>query len=65
MEWKPEEGSIIYVFNRNDMSLACKPITIDPFWVFHYTNGFENKDGNIEFELIKYKDYATVDNFLK
>lgn len=60
ISWKPELGTKIYIFDRNDLSLVSK-VTTDPFWCSHFTNGYEEKDGNIYIEFIKFDSYDEVE----
>jgi len=59
VEWCPENGTEVFILNRNDLSLV-KKFTTDPFYAYHYTNGYEEKDGTIYLELVKYDSYENV-----
>jgi len=63
LEWTPEIGTEVFVFDRNNLSLV-KRFTTDPFFVFHYTNGYVEKDGTIYVEFVKYNTYETVGKYL-
>jgi len=59
VEWRPENGTGVFILNRNDLSLLNK-FTTDPFYAYHYTNGYEEKDGTIYLELVKYDSYENI-----
>lgn len=59
--YKPSIGTTIHIFNRNNMSEACPPIKTDPFFAYHFTNGFEKK-GEIEIEFVKHNTLELLDD---
>eukprot|EP00331_Platyophrya_macrostoma_P027573 CAMPEP_0176443364 /NCGR_PEP_ID=MMETSP0127-20121128/22376_1 /TAXON_ID=938130 /ORGANISM="Platyophrya macrostoma, Strain WH" /LENGTH=470 /DNA_ID=CAMNT_0017828573 /DNA_START=1 /DNA_END=1414 /DNA_ORIENTATION=+ len=50
----PSHGTEMFIFDRNDLSLVSKSV-IDPFYAFHFTNGYEEKDGTIHIEFAQDK----------
>lgn len=58
MEWKPELGTQVWIFDRHNLSLVSQGET-DPWYQWHYTNGYVNSDGNIVIEFVRYKDFQT------
>jgi carotenoid cleavage dioxygenase-like enzyme len=52
----PELGTEVYVFDRSDMSLV-KNFTMDPFFSYHFTNGYEEKDGNVYIEFVRHHSH--------
>jgi all-trans-8'-apo-beta-carotenal 15,15'-oxygenase len=58
MQWKPELGSQILVFDRADLSLVSSSI-VEPWFQWHFGNGFIDRDGNIVCDLVRYPDLAT------
>lgn len=58
MEWQPELGTQIWIFNRHDLSMVSKGET-EPWYQWHYTNGYVNNDGNIVVEFVRYEDFQT------
>lgn len=61
MSWKPELGTQILVFNKHDLSLISRGET-EPWFQWHYTNGYVEKDGSILMELVRFEDFATNQN---
>ncbi len=53
--WNDKSHSIVYVIDKN--SGKCQTFLTNPFFSFHYVNGFE-KDGKVFVDLI---GYATAD----
>jgi carotenoid cleavage dioxygenase-like enzyme len=58
MEWKPKLGTEILIFERNNLSLVSRNKT-EPWFQWHFANGYLNKEGNIVTEFIRYADFAT------
>ena len=58
LEWKPELGTEILIFDRDSLSLVSKGKT-DPWFQWHFANGYVNSDGNIVTEFTRYEDFAT------
>lgn len=58
LEWQPELGTEILIFDRDDLSLVSQGKT-DPWFQWHFANGYVNGDGNIVTEFTRYEDFAT------
>ncbi len=58
MQWKPELGTQILVFDREDLSLVRSSI-VEPWYQWHFGNGCLNADSNIVCDLVRYQDFAT------
>ena len=58
MKWKPELGTQILVFDRDTLELVSK-IETDPWYQWHFTNGYVDKDGFITIEFVRYQDFQT------
>ena len=58
MEWKPELGTEILIFDREDLSLVSRGHS-DPWYQWHFGNGCIDDDGNIVTEFIRYSDFDT------
>ena len=58
MQWKPELGTQILVFDREDLSLVSSSI-VEPWYQWHFGNGCLDPDGNIVCDLVRYRDFAT------
>ena len=58
MQWKPELGTQILVFDRDNLSLISSAI-VEPWYQWHFANGFVDDDGKIVCDLVRYQDFAT------
>lgn len=58
LEWKPELGTEILIFDRDDLSLVSSSHT-DPWFQWHFANGYVNQDGNIVTEFTRYENLDT------
>jgi all-trans-8'-apo-beta-carotenal 15,15'-oxygenase len=63
LQWKPQEGTEILVFNRHNLELVSRSVT-EPWFQWHFGNGHSDRDGNVVFDLIRYPDFTT-NQFLK
>ncbi|MGK7953754.1 MAG: carotenoid oxygenase family protein [Crocosphaera sp.] len=61
MEWKPELGTEILIFDRDSLSFVSKGKAA-PWFQWHYSNGCVNQEGNILVEFVRYSDFATNQN---
>jgi carotenoid cleavage dioxygenase-like enzyme len=61
MDWKPKLGTEILVFNKHDLSLISRGET-EPWFQWHYTNGYVEKDGSVVVELVRFEDFKTNQN---
>ncbi len=61
MEWKPELGTQILVFDRHTLSLVSRGTT-DPWYQWHFTNACIDKNGSVLVELVRYEDFQTNQN---
>ncbi len=58
LQWKPELGTEILIFDSDSLSLVSRNQT-DPWYQWHFANGYVNQDGNIVTEFTRYEDFAT------
>ena len=58
MEWKPQFGTQVLIFDRHNLSLVSQTTT-DPWFQWHYTNGYVADDGNLVVELVRYPNLQT------
>ncbi len=58
MEWKPELGTQILIFDRETLSLVSRS-EAEPWYQWHVANGYEDKDGSIVTEIVRYRDFQT------
>ncbi|MFM7885184.1 MAG: carotenoid oxygenase family protein, partial [Pseudanabaena sp.] len=63
LAWKHQEGTEILVFDRHNLELVSRNIA-EPWFQWHFSNGYSERDGNLVFDLIRYPDFAT-NQFLK
>ncbi len=56
MQWQPELGTQILVFDRSDLSLVSRA-TVEPWFQWHFGNGCLDLDGNIVCDLVRYADF--------
>ncbi|MCB1165759.1 MAG: carotenoid oxygenase family protein [Leptospiraceae bacterium] len=61
MQWQPELGTTLLVFDRKN--IAAEPIRLqaDPVWMWHSFNAFETSDGEIVADFV---GYDAPDHFL-
>ncbi len=58
LAWKPQEGTEVLVFNRHNLELVSRSNT-EPWYQWHFGNGYGDRDGNVVFDLIRYPDFTT------
>ncbi len=63
MRWRPEIGTQIFIFDREDLSLVSS-FTTEPWFQWHFGNGYVDRHGNIICDLVRYADFKT-NQFLK
>jgi carotenoid cleavage dioxygenase-like enzyme len=63
MEWQPELGTRILIFDRDSLQLVSESLT-NSWFQWHFGNGYVNNQGNIEIVFVRYDDFKT-NQFLK
>ncbi len=58
LQWKPQEGTEILVFNRHSLELVSRS-NAEPWFQWHFGNGYSDRDGNVVFDLVRYPNFAT------
>jgi all-trans-8'-apo-beta-carotenal 15,15'-oxygenase len=58
MQWKPGLGTQILVFDRDDLSLVTS-FTTEPWFQWHFGNGYIDASGKIICDLVRYSDFST------
>lgn len=58
MQWKPELGTEILIFDRDSLSLVSSGKT-DPWYQWHFANGYVNSEGHIVTEFTRYENFDT------
>jgi all-trans-8'-apo-beta-carotenal 15,15'-oxygenase len=62
MRWKPELGTQIMVFDREHLTLVSN-FTTEPWYQWHFGNGFVDRHENIICDLVRYPDFRTNEFF--
>ncbi len=57
-EWKPELGTKVLVFDSETLSLVSRSET-DPWFQWHFANGFVKEDGEVAVDFVRYADFKT------
>ena len=57
-DWKPQLGTQILVFDRETLSLVSRSET-DPWFQWHFANGWVDSTGAIIINLVEYQDFTT------
>uniref|UniRef100_A0A832M3J7 Dioxygenase n=1 Tax=Oscillatoriales cyanobacterium SpSt-402 TaxID=2282168 RepID=A0A832M3J7_9CYAN len=58
MAWQPTQGTEMLVVDRDTLEVVSR-ITTDPWYQWHFGNGYELPDGSIVFHLARYPDFQT------
>ena len=58
LEWKPSLGTEILIFAKEDLSLVSQGRT-NPWFQWHFANGYINDQGNIVTEFTRYENFDT------
>jgi carotenoid cleavage dioxygenase-like enzyme len=58
LQWQPQHGTQILIFDRQTLDLVRR-IDTDPWFQWHFSNGFVDQDGHLVLSLIRYDDFAT------
>lgn len=61
MQWQPELGTQILVFDRDTLSLISRAET-DPWYQWHFSNGYVDSDGSAVVQMARYPDFKTNQN---
>ena len=58
MQWQPQLGTQILVFDRRTLSLVSRQET-EPWFQWHFANGYATEDGEIIVDFVRYRDFTT------
>ncbi len=58
LEWRPEAGTRILVFDRETLELVSRA-TVEPWFQWHFSHGWCDRDGKVHVGLVGYEDFAT------
>lgn len=64
LKWDGGRPARILIVPRDGAS-APRWIEAEPFFQFHFANGFEESDGTLVLDLARYPDYATIGEALR
>ncbi|MBD6616148.1 hypothetical protein FNW02_09960 [Komarekiella sp. 'clone 1'] len=62
--WEPQLGTQVLIFDRENLSLVSRGET-DPWFHWHFGNGYEDKDGSIILDVVRYSDFYQTNEFLR
>jgi carotenoid cleavage dioxygenase-like enzyme len=57
MQWQPSHGTQVLIFDRHSLKLVSQGIT-DACFLWHFCNGFVDRDGLIVIEFSHYEDFS-------
>jgi carotenoid cleavage dioxygenase-like enzyme len=58
LNWQPEKGTEILIFDRETLSLVSRSVT-DPWFQWHFGNGYVDDNGIVIVDFAKYADFQT------
>ncbi len=58
MEWQPQLGTKILVFDRETLSLVARSET-EPWYQWHFSNGYVDAGGSVVVDFVRYSDFLT------
>jgi carotenoid cleavage dioxygenase-like enzyme len=58
LEWKPELNTQVLVLDRDTLTIVSRGET-DPFFLWHFGNGYVNESGEMVGNMVRYDDFAT------
>lgn len=58
LSWHPQRGTEILVIDRDSLTVVSRQKT-DPWYQWHFSNGFLDDGGSIVVDLVRYADFQT------
>lgn len=58
LRWRPEVGGQVWVLDRETLETIAQ-FEVDPWYQWHFGNGWQEPDGMISLSLVAYPDFAT------
>ncbi|MGA7935172.1 MAG: carotenoid oxygenase family protein [Kovacikia sp.] len=58
LEWQPEKGTEVVVVDRETLEVVSR-IETDPWYQWHFGNGYELADGSVVLDMARYEDFQT------
>jgi carotenoid cleavage dioxygenase len=59
--WRPENGARLGIMNRGQEDAKVTWIEIEPCYVFHELNAYDDADGNVVIDVVRYPDMFATD----
>ena len=60
LSWQPEWGTQILILDRETLEVVSRGET-DPWYLWHFGNGYVDTDGSIVGDMVRYEDFKTND----
>jgi all-trans-8'-apo-beta-carotenal 15,15'-oxygenase len=58
LAWQPQKGTQVLVVDRNTLELVSRN-EVEPWYQWHFGNGYISTDGNAVIDFVKYQDFQT------
>ncbi|MHC5934348.1 carotenoid oxygenase family protein [Nostoc sp.] len=62
--WEPQLGTQVLIFDRENLSLVSRGET-DPWFNWHFGNGYEDEDGSVILDVVRYSDFQQTNEYLR
>ncbi|MDZ8241621.1 MAG: carotenoid oxygenase family protein [Nostoc sp. ChiQUE01a] len=64
LSWEPQLATQVLIFDRENLSLVSRGET-DPWFNWHFGNGYENQDGSVILDMVRYSDFQQSNEYLR
>ncbi|MEH2072629.1 MAG: carotenoid oxygenase family protein [Nostoc sp.] len=64
LSWKPQLGTQILIFDKENLSLVSRGET-EPWFNWHFGNGCEDEDGSVILDVVRHSDFQQSNEYLK
>jgi len=58
LKWQPEKGTQVLVIDRESLEAVSRS-QVEPWYQWHFSNGYVDADGNVIVDLVRYQDFQT------
>jgi len=58
MQWQPQQGTQVIVIDRESLTEVSRS-TADPWFQWHFSNGYEDVEGHVVLDVLRYADFKT------
>lgn len=58
MSWRPDQGTQLIIVDRDTLEVVSRGQT-DPWFQWHFSNGYGEADGTVVLDLVRYADFQT------